>query len=140
MSRRLSKDEIFREEDNAMATIHPPANGVSFNREEAAANTWNGPKRTELTADQFIARDNALRAKAPQNPDSHNARAAIDAADRQARQKAHDDKQRAALAAAEAAKGSRLTLVESREVLAGKPLESIRRQYNQDGTWNEVRS
>jgi hypothetical protein len=126
-----------------MATTHPPANGVSYNSEEAAANTWPQQKRTELTADQFIARDKELRAKAPHNPGTHNAKAAIDIADRQARQKAHDDKLRALLSTAEAKKGSPLTLVERQEVLkmeaASKQPEGIRRKYEKDGTWNEIR-
>ncbi len=82
---RLSRNEIFEAEENAMATIHPPANGVSYNSEEQAANTWNGPKRTELTPEQLVARDAELRAKAPQNPNSYSARAAAAAAERAAR-------------------------------------------------------
>jgi len=127
-----------------MSTIHPPANGVSFNREEAAANTWTGPKRTELTTDQFIARDDELRARAPKNLDTHNARAAADIADRQARQSAHDDKLREALSAAEAKKGSPLSFVERQEVLkmeaGSKPSVGVHRKYEKDGTWTEIRS
>jgi hypothetical protein len=96
-----------------MATIHPPANGHSYNAEELAANTWSGPKRGDaLTPAQL----DELRAKA-QPTDSHNARAAVDIEDRQARQKAVDDTTRATLAAAEAAKGSALSREERNAIL-----------------------
>jgi hypothetical protein len=78
-----------------MSTIHPPANGHSYNAEELAANTWSGPKRGDaLTPAQL----DELRAKA-QPTNSHNAKAAVDIADRQARQKVQDDKRRAEIAA-----------------------------------------
>jgi hypothetical protein len=101
---RLSRNEIEKELlEEEMATIHPPANGVSYNREEQAANTHISFRRTELTAEQMIARDAELRANAPKDPDSFNAKAAADIADRQERQKAHDDKVRAELASADKA-------------------------------------
>jgi hypothetical protein len=97
---RLRRNEIEKELlEEEMATIHPPANGVSYNREEQAANTHISFRRTELKAEQMIARDAELRASAPTNPNSYNAKAAADIAERQARQKAHDDKLRAELAA-----------------------------------------
>jgi hypothetical protein len=79
-----------------MATIHPPTNGHSNNAEEQAANTWplfEHPKA--LTPAQL----DELRAKAPQVEPDHNSRAAVDIADRQARQKLQDDKRRAEIAA-----------------------------------------
>jgi hypothetical protein len=95
--RALSKDEIEKELlEEEMSTIHPPANGVSYNREELAANTWSGPSsaRHPLTPAQLAE----LREKAPKNPSAYNAKAAADIAERQARQNAHDDKRRAELA------------------------------------------
>lgn len=81
-----------------MATIHAPANGIGYNAEELAANTWPQNKFTpELTPTQL----DELRAKARPTV-SHNSRAALDIADRQARQKAQDDIKRA-----EILKGSR---------------------------------
>ena len=44
--------------------------------------------------------------------EQHSHKAALDIADRQARAKVHEDKQRAALAAAESAKGAPLDVVE----------------------------
>lgn len=68
-----------------MATIHPPANGVSYNREEQAANTWPKFKQAAPLTNEQLA---DLRAKAPQNPNSHSARAAKAAAERSARRDA----------------------------------------------------
>jgi hypothetical protein len=97
MSRRLSRNEIEREiEETDMSTIHPPANGVSYNREEFHANTWPENKRPKPLTPAQLAE---LREKAPKNPNAYNAKAAANIAERQARQNAHDDKRRAELAA-----------------------------------------
>jgi hypothetical protein len=115
--RALSRNEIEAALlEDEMATIFPPANGVSYNREEQLANTdpVYPPREAPLTPAQL----DELRAKAPaQNPESHNATAAVIIAERQARQKAHDDKLRKAIADAEAAKGSPLTFQERQRIV-----------------------
>lgn len=55
-----------------MATIHPPANGVSFNREEAAANTWLSRKLPDPLTNEQLA---DIRAKAQARP-QHNTHSA----------------------------------------------------------------
>jgi hypothetical protein len=99
-----------------MSTIHAPANGVSFNREEKAANTWPDVKQKfePLTNKQLAD----IRGKAPHNPESYSAKAARARAEQTARQQAHNDKLREALAAAERAKGRPLTFAERQLVLA----------------------
>ena len=97
-----------------MATIHPPANGVSYNSEEAAANTWNGPKRLELSEEERNKQLAEIRAKAPQNPESCSAKAARARAEKEAREKPTED----ALRAATVAKGKPLTFDERAAVLA----------------------
>ena len=107
--RFLRTDEI---EGNSMSTIHPPANGVSYNREEKAANTWPDVKQKfdPLTNKQLAD----LRAEAPQNPESYSAKAARARAEKEAREKPVLD----ALRAATVAKGKPLTLEERQLVLA----------------------
>jgi hypothetical protein len=109
----LRTDEI---EGNSMSTIHPPANGVSYNREEKAANTWPDVKQKfePLTNKQLAD----LRAEAPQNPESYSAKAARARAEQTAHQQAHNDKLREAITAAERAKGRPLTFAERQLVLA----------------------
>jgi hypothetical protein len=114
--RALSRNEIEAALlEDEMATIFPPANGVSYNREEQLANTdpVYPPREAPYTPTQL----DELRAKAAQNPHSHNAQAAVVIAERQARQKAHDDKLRAKLDAATAAKGAPLTFEERQVIL-----------------------
>jgi hypothetical protein len=117
--KRLSRNQIEEELllEDEMATIHPPANGVSYNREEAAANTWNGPKRLEISEEQRNKQLNDIRVKAPQNPESYSAKAARAREDQQARQNAHNDKLRQELDAATAAKGAPLTFAERLVIL-----------------------
>jgi hypothetical protein len=100
-----------------MATIYEPIRpDGKLTREEALANTdpVYPPREAPLTPAQL----DELRAKAPaQNPESHNATAAVIIAERQARQKAHDDKLRAKLNAAHAAKGAPLSFEERQVIL-----------------------
>jgi hypothetical protein len=107
----LRTDEI---EENSMSTIHPPANGVGYNHEEAAANTWNGPKRLERSEEQRNKQIADIRAASPQNPESYSAKAARARAEREAREKPVVD----ALREATIAKGKPLTLEERQLVLA----------------------
>jgi hypothetical protein len=108
-----------------MSTIHPPANGVGYNREEAAANTWNGPKRLELSEEQRNKQLADIRAASPQNPESYSAKAARARAEREARQQTHNDKLREALAAAERAKGRPLTFAERQLVAAANTFVAV---------------
>lgn len=85
---KLSRAEIEREIEETDMTIHPLAVPGRPTREEAAANTYISFRRAELTPAQLVARDAELRAKAPQNPNSHSARAAKAAAERAARRAA----------------------------------------------------
>jgi hypothetical protein len=113
---RLSRNEIeaaLLEDD---MTIYPLVVPGHPSREERLANTdpVYPPREAPLTPAQL----DELRAKAPaQNPESHNATAAVIIAERQARQKAHDDKLRKAIADAEAAKGSPLTFQERQRIV-----------------------
>jgi hypothetical protein len=116
---RLSRNQILEEiEETDMATIHPPANGVSFNREEAGANTWNGPTRQDISEEERNKQLADIRAAAPQNPESYSAKAAQARSGLEARLQAHNDRHREELAAAEKAKGSPLTFEE--RLLLGK--------------------
>jgi hypothetical protein len=107
----LRTDEI---EENSMSTIHPLAGAVPT-REEAAANTWPVFKQQPAPTNEQLA---DIRARSPQNPESYSAKAARARAEQTARQQAHNDKLREALAAAERAKGRPLTFAERQLVLA----------------------
>ena len=135
--RALSRNEIeaaLLEDD---MTIYPLVVPGHPSREERLANTdpVYPPRQAPLTPAQL----DELRAKAPaQNPESHNATAAVIIAERQARQKAHDDKLRAKLDAATAAKGAPLSFEERQSVIADKSPEGIRRVFHSDGTWDDI--
>jgi hypothetical protein len=118
----LRTDEI---EGNSMSTIHPPANGISYNREEQAANTWSGPKRLELSDEERNKQLADIRARSPQNPESYSAKAARARAEQTARQQAHNDKLREALAGAERAKVRPLTFAERQLVAAANTFVEV---------------
>jgi len=94
-----------------MATIHPPANGIGYNSEEAVANTWPKFKQAAPLTNEQLA---DIRAKAPQDPESYSAAAARARAEREEREKPSLD----ALRAASKAKGRPLTGAERAQVLA----------------------